>query len=75
MYKDSGYNRPQIVFWNVNGESTDFPVSVSYNGTCLVSGSSPVILDAIIRTKNFNSYDVLRTALDSDRYKQIRELL
>jgi len=75
MYKDSGYTRPQIVFWNVNGESTDFPVSVSDNGTCLVSGSSPVILDAIIRTKNFNSYDVLRTALDSERYKQIRELL
>lgn len=75
MYKDKKYTRPEIVFWNVNGESTDFPVSVSDNGTCLVSGSSPVILDAIIRSKNFNSYDVLRTALDSGRYKQIRELL
>lgn len=75
MYKDSGYTRPQIVFWNVNGQSTDFPVSADDNGTCLVSGASPVILDAIIRTKNFNSYDVLRTALDSERYKQIKTLL
>jgi hypothetical protein len=75
MYKDCGYTRPQIVFWNVNGESTDFPVSIGDNNTCLVSGASPVILDAIIKTKNFNSYDVLRTALDSERYKQIREIL
>lgn len=75
MYEDSDYKRPKIVFWNVNGESTDFPVSVDDNGTCLVSGASPDILQAIIRTKNFNSYDVLRTVLDSERYKQIKNLL
>jgi len=72
MYRESGYTRPKIVFWNVNGQSTDFPVSVNDDGTCLVSGASPVILESIIRSKNFNSYDVLRCALDSNRYMQIK---
>ena len=74
-YKESGFTRPQIIFWNVNGSSDDFPVDVDDNGTCLVSGSSPSILKSIITAKDFSSYGILRMELDSKRYAIIRKKL
>jgi hypothetical protein len=75
-YAAYGYRRPNIVFWNVNGLlSTDFPVSVDDNGTCLVSGTSPSILKSIIKSKIFSSYEIMRTELDSDRYKELKHSL
>ena len=54
-YRKYDYKRPRIVFWNVNGSSTDFPVTVDDNDTCLVSGASPSILKSIINCKEFSS--------------------
>ena len=74
-YKESPYTRPQIVFWNVNGTSTDFPVTVDDNGTCLISGSSPSILKSILKTTDFNSVSIMREALDDERYQEVRKHL
>ena len=74
-YTASKYKRPNIVFWNVNGSSTDFPVTVDDNGTCLISGFSPSIMKSVLETKEFSSYEILRTAIDSERYKKIKDLL
>ena len=74
-YKSYGYTRPNIVFWNVNGVSTDFPVTVDDDGTCLISGASPAILKSILKSTVFSSYDIMRTELDSDRYKEIKDCL
>ena len=74
-YAESNYTRPQLVFWNVNGKSEDFPVDVNDNGTCLVSGSSPAILKSIISAKTFTSYAILKEELDSKRYKKIKDAL
>lgn len=74
-YKESGFTRPQIVFWNVNGESTDFPVTVRQNGTVLISGFSPSVLKAILNGKCFNSIDIMRSAIDDKRYDNIRTAL
>ena len=68
-YEESPYTRPQIVFWNVNGSSTDFPVTVDDNGTCLISGSSPTILKAILKSKDFNSLSIMRESFDDERYQ------
>ena len=74
-YEESPYTRPQIVFWNVNGSSTDFPVTVDDNGTCLISGSSPTILKAILKSKDFNSLSIMRESLDDERYQEVRQSL
>lgn len=74
-YKLHGYTRPQIVFWNVNGENKDFPVSVRDDGTCLVSGASPSTLKAIFSSTSFNPYDIMRTTINDERYQQIRNEL
>ena len=74
-YAESNYTRPQIVFWNVNGTSLDFPVDVDDNGTCLVSGASPSILKSIISSRTFTSYAILREELESKRYEKIKDIL
>ena len=76
MYIESGYTRPQIIFWNVNGESDDFPVSVGDNGTALISGFSPSVMKAVLdNDKSFSPYSIMRNTLDSNRLLPVREAL
>lgn len=73
-YSESGYKRPDIIFWNVCGSSLDFPVSVTDNGTALISGFSPSIMSALINDKELSPYSILRASLDSSRLAPIRAL-
>lgn len=75
MYAESNYVRPNIVFWNVNGASTDFPVSVDDYGTCMISGASPSILRSILKVPVLSSVNILRDVLDSERYLPIKQKL
>lgn len=75
MYAKSGYIRPKIVFWNVNGNSTDFPVTTADNGTALISGFSPSVMKAILTGKEFSPYSIMRETLDSDRLLPVRKSL
>lgn len=74
-YKASGYKRPNIIFWNVNGVSTDFPVDVSNNGTAMISGFSTSILKSIMNKNEFSPYTIMRETIDDSRYGIIREAL
>ena len=74
-YKQAGYTRPQIIFWNVAGSTTDFPVSVDDSGTALVSGFSPSIMKSILNGKDFSPYSILRDTIDDKRYDPIRAAL
>ena len=75
LYKESGYERPQIVFWNVNGKTEDFPCTTDSNGTVMISGFSPAILKSVMNCKSCSSVDIMRFTLDSDRYAAVREEL
>jgi hypothetical protein len=75
MYENSNYTKPDIVFWNVNGSSEDFPVTMEDNGTCLISGASPSIIKAIIKTKELSSVSILRETLDDKRYQVVKDQL
>lgn len=59
----------------MNGSTSDFPITVDDNGTCLISGFSPSIMKSVLETKEFNSYSIMRTTLDSERYKKVKEIL
>lgn len=37
-YKQAGYTRPQIIFWNVRANTVDFPVEHNTPNTAMVSG-------------------------------------
>ena len=74
-YKRSGYTRPQIIFWNVNGSSSDFPVTIRDDGTALISGFSPSIMKSVLNSADFSPYTILRKTLDDNRYDPIRTAL
>jgi hypothetical protein len=75
LYRESGYTRPQIVFWNVNGETSDFPCTTDSNGTVMISGFSPVILKSVMNSKECSSVSVMRYTLSDQRYSPIRDNL
>jgi hypothetical protein len=74
-YQESGYTRPILVFWNVNGNTNDFPVTVDKNNTVMVSGYSTSIIKAILNEKSFTSYNIMRAALDDERYAPVKQQL
>ena len=74
-YRRAGYERPQIVFWNVNGSNTDFPVSIGDHGTALISGFSPSVMKSILNGKDFSPWTALRDTIDDERYDPVRNNL
>jgi hypothetical protein len=74
-YELSGYELPQIVFWNLNGKSTDFPTTNAEKNVIMISGFTTAIMKQILKLGTFTPYDAMRITLDDERYSQIRELL
>jgi Mg-chelatase subunit ChlD len=72
LYDKSNYTIPNIVFWNVQGASTDFPVTVQDNGTIMISGFSTAILDSVLKGGGFDTLTILRTTLDKKRYEKVK---
>lgn len=74
-YKQAGYERPVIVFWNVNARDSEggknLPVKYDENGTALVSGASPSILKGILGGTIFNPEAIMRQVVDSERYDRV----
>lgn len=70
-YLSAGYKRPNIVFWNLRGDTVDFPVEKSVPDTALVSGFSPSLMQLFMSGKTLNPYDVMRSAIDAQRYSRI----
>lgn len=67
LYQKAGYEVPQLVFWNVNA-SSDSPATMNENGVCLISGSSPSILQSIFGINSSTPYDFMLQVLNGDRY-------
>ncbi len=73
LYKKSGYKRPQIVFWNVNGRVNETPVLANIADTALISGYSPDILKAVLSGEVMTPKDIMLKALNDSRYDLIVE--
>ena len=69
-----GYTMPGIIFWNVNSRTNTIPVTANECGVTLVSGYSPNIVKMII-SGEINPWELLKSILNSDRYKAIEEIL
>jgi len=86
-YKDPMTNKPicpQITFWNLRGDTMDFPSSANTPGVTMISGFSINGLRAFMNGDDMSSlesdkkptpYDGLRNTLDSERYDTIREMI
>lgn len=70
-YKDAGYARPNIVFWNLRGNTVDFPVEQHVPNTALVSGFSPSLMELFMTGNVISPYAVMLEALSNPRYSKI----
>ncbi|ATN93547.1 PF11443 domain protein [Pseudoalteromonas phage J2-1_QLiu-2017] len=68
-YSEAGYKRPNIIFWNVEDCRSDgnFPVKFDQNGTALVSGFSPAIMQDLLEG-NLTPEVAMERAIMKDRY-------
>jgi hypothetical protein len=73
MYRKSGYEMPQLIFWNVNA-SANVPIQADDTGTALVSGCSPAILKSVLSGKIVSPVDVMMDSLYVERYAPIGEV-
>ena len=69
LYKDSGYNIPKVIFWNLNA-SGNVPVKFSKDGAALVSGFSPSLMKAILSCDedSFTPEGIMLKDLMNSRY-------
>jgi hypothetical protein len=67
QYAASGYELPQIVFWNINSSAGTSPVTIGTKGTALVSGFSPSILKGVVSGELEPAKVMLATVM-SERY-------
>lgn len=71
-YRTAGYTMPEIVFWNVNGATTDCPVTKDTPGVALVGGFSKDLINLFLKNEPIRSpYDLMRATIDAERYSRI----
>ena len=66
-FREAGYERPNLVFWNVASRQNNVPVRKDENGTALVSGCSPSIFKMAM-TKDMNPIKMMEEIILKDRY-------
>ena len=70
MYREAGYNVPNVVFWNVSSLG-GVPVKSTEHGVALVSGYSPSIMKSVL-CGEMNPLNVVLKTLNSERYAKVR---
>lgn len=69
-FKNVGYEVPQVVFWNLNSQYDNVPVTHDQSGAALVSGFSPAILLSVLSTdfNKFSPENVMLETIMNPRY-------
>lgn len=71
MYVDAGYKMPQIIYWNIQSRNDGVPVSFDQQGTALVSGFSPAIMQSLIKGEISSPIQIMDGVIMSERYAQV----
>jgi len=71
---------PQILFWNLRGDTLDFPSTADTRGVAMVSGFSANGLKAFMggdihSVQIETPYDEMRKQLDAERYDHVRQVI
>jgi hypothetical protein len=70
-FTNHGYTIPDIVCWNLRGDTTTSAMHDHQNGVCTISGFSTAVLSAIMRGKIPDPYTVMVDSLKSERYQRL----
>ena len=63
-YKDSGYEMPKIIFWNVACNTMGFPTTKFENDVIMISGFSPAVLNNLLNMEKFTPTDAMLSTLE-----------
>ena len=70
-YVAAGYEMPGIIFWNVNGDAGNVPVTMRDQNVGLVSGYSPSILKSVLQAKVLSPMELMLNTVNAERYSII----
>lgn len=62
---------PEIVFWNLRGNTKDFPVSCDNNGVIMLVGYSPSLLTSLINKDEITPLSIMFDIIHNPRYDKI----
>lgn len=79
MFRGSGYERPNLVFWNVAARTGNVPVKENDAGVALVSGFSPATISYVLGTeapeeaekRRMTPVEIMENVVNSERYAAI----
>lgn len=71
VYKEEGYEVPNIVFWNVNSRHDVFLADKQRKGVQLVSGQSASMFKNLISAVGKTPMEMMYDVLNSERYQKI----
>ena len=70
LFKDSGYQLPDVVFWKVASRNKQQPVTKNEMGVALVSGCTPRLF-SMVAGGVVSPYAVMMEIIESERYALI----
>lgn len=70
-FKNAGYERPGLIFWNIEGRGNNMPVTLADKNCALVSGYSPAIVQSVLGGDDLSPMAVMLRTINSERYSQI----
>jgi hypothetical protein len=70
-FQHVGIEMPQIIFWNLNGTTKDFPVSCDEKGVIMLSGYSQTLLKTVMTKTDVTPLTVMLDIIRSPRYSMV----
>lgn len=71
-FATTGHTLPQIIFWNLRGDTQDFPITTDESGVAMLSGFSPALLTSIMDNDDISPMAILFKIIRSPRYEKIK---
>lgn len=71
LFKEAGYSLPKLIWWNLHSCYDNTPVKFDSEGSALVSGASPSLLEAVLADdlESYTPLNVMTKDLMKDRYQ------
>lgn len=70
-FKKFGYDVPEIVFWNLRGDTPGFPATNADSGVVMVSGFSPALMQLFTESGDLSPGKLIDRIINNPRYEPI----